>query len=117
MSYVVILWIFLSAIFVEALTEIVVKSPIFESIRVLLGSKVVFFSKVLACGHCFSVWAAIVPGIFLYLWLGEGSLLKFSFLLPFLILVVRRLSNYLHNFNDKYLDKFYSEVGAEEDRK
>jgi hypothetical protein len=89
----------------ETLTELVVKSEIFEAPRNFVKSRSPWFGKLFSCGYCFSVWAA----------LGVAFLLGLSYDLtgwPWVDLglfglIVHRLSNYLHNFNDKYLDKYY----------
>lgn len=89
----------------ETLTELIVKSQIFESPRNFLKRKSPWLKKMLSCGYCTSVWVALalsflsgVPCVFTgKLWL---DWILFS-------LVVHRGSNYLHNFNDKHLDKYF----------
>ena len=96
----------LSAIILtELLTELVVKSEIFRPIRERLGKTGAFFQSLLSCGYCFSVWAA--AGVVVLL--GVSYPLSGQLLVDYLLsgLIVHRLANYLHNFNDKWLDKYY----------
>lgn len=96
---------FLAAIILtELLTELIVKSVLFKPVRKYV-SKNEWLYELFHCGYCMSVWAAFgvvftlgttydFTGISLVDW-GLTSL------------IVHRLSNYLHNFNDKWLDKYY----------
>lgn len=97
-----------SIVFVEAVTELIVKSVIFLPLREKLSRGEGFLSKILNCGYCASVWVAVLPSLafsvvlsyYLVGWLG---ILSFFFLVP----VIHRCSNYLHNVNDKHWDKYY----------
>ncbi len=100
-----ILLLFLGVVFVEASTELLVKSVFFAPIRKYVGGKNEFLNSLITCGYCTSVWVAIIPALCL------ASLQSFcppvaAFFLFWLAL--HRMSNYLHNINDKYFDKFYS---------
>lgn len=90
----------------EALTELAIKSQIFLPIRLWFSHRSNFLKELLHCGYCFSVWAAIgvVLACGISIPLTERGIIN----VPITILVVHRLSNYLHNFNDKILDKYYS---------
>lgn len=50
-------WI-LAIIFVEAVTEILVDSQIFEGLRDWLYQNFEFLHKLISCGYCLSVWVA-----------------------------------------------------------
>jgi len=108
--------VLLCAVCTEALTEIVVKSMLFKPFRELLdklpGGLFKGASRVFFCGHCFSVWAAlfIVCSLFVFVDLRVSGLYEvpkpvFGLIL---VLVVHRLSNYLHMFVDRYVDKYYA---------
>lgn len=98
---------FLAAIVLtELLTELIVKSVLFKPLRTRLQGINAWFQELFSCGYCVSVWvsAGVVfttgtsydfTGINLVDW-GLTSL------------IVHRLSNYLHNFNDCWLDKYYN---------
>jgi len=101
-------------VFVEATTEIVVKSDLFRPIRnkilSIQGIPVVsHLLKAFECGHCFSVWAAfiITPVMVLNTLLSKFSAVQSVTLSIVLSLVVHRVSNYLHMFVDRHVDKFY----------
>lgn len=96
----------LSVVFVEGLTELVRKASILDRPRGLV-TKIPFFDALLSCGYCTSVWAAALPASLVFL-VGAGLLLYEQLLLfVFFTVVLHRLANYLHNFNDKHLDKYY----------
>ena len=99
---------FLTVIFVEGITELVVKSEIFSGARGKISNKSEFFSKVVSCGYCFSVWAAFLPSLVASLYLFSPLKIEFYICFMFLLIVLHRTSNMLHNFNDKHLDKFYN---------
>ncbi len=89
----------------ELLTELVIKSEIFKPARKILFRLGDWVTKLFSCGYCFSVWAAV--GV-VFLTNTSYPLTGNSWLdLGLMALVVHRLSNYLHNFNDKVLDKYY----------
>lgn len=99
----------LAVILVELLTELVIKSVIFKPIRKKLPDLFIpfhnWFEDLLSCGYCFSVWAALGVVFLLQLsynftgWYGVDTVLT--------SLVVHRCSNVLHNFIDKWTDKYY----------
>lgn len=90
--------IILLVIFTEAITELVVKSEIFSSIREFFFKsefKVFnFIHKILDCGYCFSVWAALFTIALTYL----SNTYVNTFIL---IIIIHRLSNVFHNLVDK----------------
>ena len=95
----------LAVILTELLTELLVKSVIFRPIREILGQVSNFFKELLSCGYCTSVWVAASVVFILQLTYNLSGWYWID--LGLVVLVVHRLSNYLHNFNDKYLDKYY----------
>lgn len=103
---VVFFFLFGAVVFTEALTELIVKSQIFSPARVWLSFQSSFLKELLSCGYCTSVWVA------LSFTLVSGMVLPFTGteILNALVtaLVIHRLSNYLHNFNDCWLDKYYN---------
>lgn len=104
---------FLAVILVELFTELIVKSTIFKPIRRRIKQIGPWFKELFSCGYCMSVWVAF----------GVVFLLQLSYSFTGIRLVdlgltafiIHRLSNYLHNFNDKWLDKYYDQrfVNAE----
>jgi len=96
----------MAIVLVEALTELVIKSVLFKPLRTFLGSKSVWLKELFSCGYCFSVWGAAA----VVLVLGLPYTLTGNWFIDFGVtfLVVHRLSNYLHNFVDCWLDKYYN---------
>ena len=97
------------AIATEALTELLVKSLIFQDFREkihLLG--ISFLSKVFSCGYCFSVWSSKFLVLLSFILYFNEITFSTCILYFLVVLVVHRLSNYIHNINDKYFDKYYS---------
>ena len=96
-----------TVVFVEGTTEIISKSELFSSFRDWVAFKNGFFGKLVRCGFCTSVWVAALPAVvFTYTLHTEWYHVPVYFL--FFVVVFHRLSNYLHNINDKFLDKFYT---------
>lgn len=90
---------FITIIAVEAVTEIITTSTLVERPRAWILAKQNFFSELLACGWCTSVWVAASVG-----WALPGS--------PTSILIIdvlirtfalQRLSNYLHEIRVSWL--------------
>ena len=95
----------------EALTEIVVKSKIFNGVRVFFTEGTSWFSRfvggLLTCGHCFSLWAAVMlVGATLYIDIDFFAAAKNPVIWIIFTLFIHRMSNYLHFAVDR-LDKFY----------
>ena len=108
MFYLVSLAIFiLSVFFTEGATELICKSNIFKSFRSKVAALHPFFKELLSCGYCTSVWVATAPAAFLAFRLSNsfGSLVL---VFLFLTVVLQRLSNFVHNINDKHFDKYYA---------
>jgi len=96
---------FLAAIILtELLTELIVKSVLFKPFRAKVSMNDWLYD-LFHCGYCMSVWAA--AGVVFTI----GTSYDFTGIsvvdLGLTSLIVHRLSNYLHNFNDKVLDKYY----------
>jgi hypothetical protein len=102
-----ILNLFFLVIATEAVTEIVVKSRIFEPfrerIKIFRGENkyLEYVTTPFFCAHCFSVWAGLILYI-LYTYKQNKVINIFIF-----TLVIHRLSNYLHMIVDR-IDKFYA---------
>lgn len=101
----IIFWVVLFAILTEGLTELLVKSEIFVPIRNILF-KIPYLGKAFVCGYCSSVWMAILPAS-IFTW---QKTIDIFWPLQFLIwlVVFHRISNYFHNINDKWFDKYYT---------
>ena len=95
----------LAIILTELATELVIKSVIFKPIRERIKKLGQWFEELFSCGYCFSFWVAC--GVVLLLQLVYDFTGYYWVDLSLTGLVVHRLSNYLHNFNDKWLDKYY----------
>ena len=96
-----------SVILTEAITELVIQSQISEPFRFwLYRTRGGFLKKLFSCGYCFSVWAALLPvAVFPVLFTLSGPS---KFIVPvFLWIIIHRMSNFLHNINDNYFDKYY----------
>ena len=89
----------------EAIVELLVKSVIFSPLRRQVSRIGSWFEELVKCGYCLSVWVAFP----LVLLVGTPMTLSGTAVLDLLLsgFIVHRLSNYLHNFNDKWLDKYY----------
>ncbi len=94
-----------AVILTELLTEFVIKSVVFRPVRDLIKKLGGWFAELFSCGYCFSVWSAY--GVVLLLGLAYNFTGWYYVDLTLTGLIVHRLSNYLHNFNDKFLDKYY----------
>ncbi len=95
----------LLAISVEATTELLVKSIIFAKFRERLILKGGLLKELISCGYCSSVWVAMLPALLLS---GLQDWFHPLVAFPVMVLCLHRSSNFIHNFNDKWLDKFYS---------
>ena len=110
----------LAVILTELVTELVIKSVIFSPLRERIKKLGTYINDLFSCGYCFSVWSAY--GVVILLNLAYDFTGWYYVDLTLTGLVVHRLSNYLHNFNDKYLDKYYdvrfinSEAHASEEK-
>lgn len=95
-----LIFLILSVIFTEALTEIVVKSYLFSGIRSFFYKKSetnkVFnlVSYLLECGYCFSVWASGITFTLMYLAFKPDYFNVFK--AAIFIIIVHRLSNLFH---------------------
>jgi hypothetical protein len=104
-----LLFLILLVILTEALTQLVVKASIFENLRNFLSLKSKFLTELLSCGYCFSFWASLFFNLIFFL--SDMPLLKFDFgilswllNLLFSVILVQRLSNYLHGVSDRFFD-------------
>jgi hypothetical protein len=95
-----------SVIFVEGATELVCKSSIFLTIRSKLSALHPFIKQLLGCGYCTSVWMSTIPAGF-FAFEVASSVLTMPALFILFVVVIHRLSNFVHNINDKHFDKFY----------
>ncbi len=95
----------LAVVLTELLTEFVIKSVVFRPAREQIKKLGAWFAQLFSCGYCFSVWSAY--GVVLLLGLAYNFTGWYYVDLTLTGLIVHRLSNYLHNFNDKWLDKYY----------
>lgn len=107
MMYLILL-LLCAAVCTEAVVEIVVKSNIFEPVRKFLEKRNSFLFQLVSCGHCFSMWASLLVVSVFFIGAnisieGVSNILLF----PVGVILVHRVSNYLHMFIDRYVDKFY----------
>ena len=83
----------------EAITELVVKSEFFEPLRKWLFESELktlnFIHRIVDCGYCFSVWAALFNILILFIL--DYRIMDFVIL----TVVVHRLSNMLHFIIDR----------------
>ncbi len=122
--------IILCVVVTEAVVELLCKSKLFLPLRTFidnLASKdswfyaniVGFINKVISCGYCSSVWisSVVTPSIIFFFGGYEIYNYKNWLLIIVLMIFVHRVSNYLHMFIDKWVDKFYSnkEVGDDDE--
>lgn len=96
----IIFKILIAIIFTEAITELVVKSEFFYPFRKKLfnskGNKILnFFSNLVDCGYCFSVWAAMLS-VFLIFKVDSMFINYFIY-----GIVLHRLSNIFHFLIDR----------------
>jgi hypothetical protein len=93
--------ILLLVIFVEALTEILVESSIFERPRLYLAGKSGFLGELIHCGYCTSVWVS-----FGVAWIAPLAISGFFWLNYFLTaFILHRMSNMLHELISKWLGR------------
>jgi hypothetical protein len=124
----VYLYILLCIVVTEALVELLCKSKLFLFFRnfiSILSNKdnwfckyiIGFVDKVISCGYCTSVWvSSVVTPVIIFTFCDYNVInLKDWLLIFMLLLFVHRLSNYLHMFIDKWVDKFYSNKEVEEE--
>lgn len=104
LSYMLI-QILILALLSEVITEAVVKSELFKPVRNLISKLGAWPEKLLSCGYCFSMWAA--SGVVFLSGVAYPVTGMYLLDIGMTALVVHRLSNFIHNFNDKYLDKYY----------
>lgn len=83
----------LGVISTEAITEIITKSDIFAPLMTRLALRDDFFSRLLTCPYCLSVWVAGFNTILILLYLEFASSI---FLIPILVFSIHRLSNVFH---------------------
>lgn len=94
-----------AVILTELFTELVIKSVVFRPVRGRIKKLGKWFAELFSCGYCFSLWAAY--GVVLLLQLAYDFTGWYWVDLALTGFVVHRLANYLHNFSDKWLDKYY----------
>ena len=108
---------FIAVILCEALTELAVKSEIFEPVRFLFEKNkrfklFSFLEMITSCGYCFSVWASLAINLVLLTYcslpvevITSGNE-NISLLINLFIsaILVHRVSNYVHGISDRYFD-------------
>lgn len=108
---IIIFKLLLALVTTEAITEIVVKSEIFNPIRKFifgLGQNNIFFGwlhNLLDCGYCFSVWSSALVTFLLFRDNFSGYGLNGILVMGILVLFIHRLSNVFHSIMDKVQDK------------
>lgn len=99
-----ILQIMFTVVLIEAITNILSKSNLFEPVRKFFGRHNKFIYKLLDCPYCTSVWISLFCVGMLYLY--NISMLPKVILLFFIGIVFHRLSNVWHFIIDR-LDRNY----------
>lgn len=89
-----IIEVIVGILFTEAITELMVKSEIFEPIRKFFFSRNKFIHNLLECGYCFSVWAAFLALLLILL----DNPVAFYFMLG---IIMHRISNVVHFIIDR----------------
>jgi hypothetical protein len=93
---------------VEATTNILSKSVLFESLRKYLfeskNSYLIFIHNILDCPYCTSVWVSFFYTFIWFVYIKYG--LPFFVLLFFLSIAVHRVSNIVHFIIDR-LDEYH----------
>ena len=96
---VILFKLILAIVATEAITEIVVKSELFFPLRKWLYNRenpiLKFIHQVLDCGYCFSVWAAMLVTLCLFV---MDNNVTYTIIV---ILFVHRFSNLFHFLVDK----------------
>lgn len=101
----------LSAFICEAVVELVSKSVFFSFLRTYLLNSTNrvkhFFGEAIKCPYCCSVWVSFILTLVLFVFVTPvlTSVVVIDFVL--FLLVVHRLSNYVHDFSDRYISKDY----------
>jgi ABC-type protease/lipase transport system fused ATPase/permease subunit len=102
----------------EACTELISKSGFFSFLREFLEerkdtNKVAnFFNSAVSCPYCSSVWISFFITVCLFISCYIGSIkigITGFFIFDMFLMWVffHRAANYLHNFVDRWLDKYY----------
>ncbi len=111
--------LFISIIIVEAITEVIIKSVIFNGPRNFFIKRSEFFAYLLTCGYCFSFWATVF--VLCLLGIFEGLPILFDSYLNIFVLffIIQRGSNMWHGAIDRYFstskDNRYSRKDKRED--
>lgn len=92
----------IAVVLTEALTELVVKSKIFEPLRKFFFDRrdhklFSFLNELFDCGYCFSVWSGTCVGLLLV----DLNLVHFTIDWLIVGILLHRLSNILHNVIDR----------------
>jgi hypothetical protein len=89
-------WVILACFATEAVVEIITKSELFVPIISKLALREDFFSKLVTCPYCLSVWVAGFFTLIIYLILNIHL-----FFIPILIFSIHGISNKIHDIGDK----------------
>jgi hypothetical protein len=95
----------LSALLVEAITEVLTKSQIFLPARKKIKSLSKWLGKLINCGYCTSFWVALFVILATQRYFPLSGNQPLDILLS--VFLVQRTSNFIHNINDKFFDKYY----------
>lgn len=98
--------LFFLVILVESVTEIITSSTLFQPVRNWLAKKAFdssvasFFSKLIQCGYCASVWIA-----FSCAWILQFNLVNFFIDWVIFAFVLHRLANFWHEFLSRWFSR------------
>lgn len=94
------------AVVVEGATELICKSVFFIPFRNVVSRVHPTLEELVRCGYCTSMWVAMLPAFSLAYILSPSWAWWLVFFVP-LTVFIHRMSNRLHDWGDKHLDKFY----------
>jgi len=108
-----ILQVLIIIVLIEAITNILSKSILFEPVREFFHKYNKFIYRLLGCPYCTSVWVSMFCVAMLYLY--NISVLPLPLALFFMGIVFHRLSNILHFIIDR-IDSNYIVFLDKEDK-
>lgn len=108
-------FVFILVIITESLTYLFLRGDIFFNIKLKISSICKFLEDLLSCSYCFSFWVSFGVNFLFPLIVGRFPVQLIDNVNIFMVLVnyilsviiIQRLSNYLHGFKDKFMSVEY----------